>query len=305
MARVLILGAGGGLGKAWSARLARPGATLEPAIPGPVEVTALRREDVDISRRDRVEEAFESARPDVVLNCSGRTQVDACENSPWEAFLVHRDGADHVARLCAARGALPVYFGSDLVFDGGRSEPYGEDDPPNPLSVFGDSKLAGELMTMKHARRHLVVRAGWVYGQPGRHFLRVFEDGVTSGEILFGYDDQMGQATWIEDLLDGVLHLLRNGHQGRWHLGSAGRATQFGVMRRLKELLGLDSADLRPIQRVVGGRHALRPRFSVLDTSRLAATGFTLPPWEERLALYAERIRLGARKERDTRIATK
>ena len=302
MARILVVGAGGGLGRAWTVRLAAPGLGLGPAFPGPLEVLALPHEQLDISRRDQIEPVFDSFKPDVVLNCAGRTQVDACEAAPWEAFLAHRDGAEHVARLAAARGALPVYFGSDLVFDGARTIPYTEEDPPNPLGVYGDSKLAGELMTMKHAHRHLIVRSGWLYGHPGRHFLKIFEEGVLDGEILFGYDDQLGQATHVGDFCDAVLHLLRSGREGRYHVASAGRVTQFGVMKRLKQLLGLDKADLRPITRTTGGRHAIRPRFSVLDCTKMMEAGAILRSWEERLGPYAEECRRSARRDRDTKI---
>lgn len=304
MARILIVGAGGGLGRAWAARLAQPETTLEPAFPGPLEVSTLTHAELDVSRRDRVEAAFERIRPDLVLNCAGKTQIDACEQAPWEPFLVHRDGAEHVARLCAASGAMPVSFSTDLVFDGGRTIPYTEEDPPNPLSVYADSKLAGELMTMKHARRHLIVRTGWLYGHPGRHFLHVFQEGVAPGEVLFGYDDQMAQATWTPDFLDAVLHLLRTGREGRYHVAAAGRVTQYGAMKRLAELLGLD-ADVRPIHRTSSGRQALRPRFSVLDTTRMMEAGAILRSWDEHLRTFADAIRGSARKDRDTRIATR
>jgi len=279
MVRVLVTGAGGALGRAWVDRLGRTGLYLEPAFPGPVEVVARNREELDVASIASVQEIQEIA-PDLVLNCARRTELEFCEASPGEAFRVNRDGAEHVARACAKRGALPVYFSTDLIYDGGKLDPYREEETPNPLNAYGESKLAGEVRTMGASRRHLIVRTGWVYGHAGQHFLRPIQDGLRAQDELWCFDAQVGQATWIGDFLDGVLHLLKTGQTGYWHVASPGPVTQMQVMRRALEKLGLGDMTLEGRG---GDRMAQLPAYTVLDGRKLAGTGVVMRAWEKGL----------------------
>jgi dTDP-4-dehydrorhamnose reductase len=279
MPRILIAGADGGLGRAWRRALVAPGLSLAPALPGPVETIACTRQELDVASLHDASRVVDEAAPDVVLNCAGRTDLEFCEASPWEAFRVNRDGAERVARACAKRGALAVYFSTDLVFDGGKLSPYLEEDPPNPLSVYGETKLAGELRTVSASRRHLILRSGWIYGQPGRHFLKPL-----FGTLPFqAVDTQIAQATWVEDFLAAALFLLRNGKTGRWHVASPGAVTQAGVVRRARESLGGGGA---PSQ----GRDPYQvprlPGSSVLDVTKLEEAGHPMRNWEEGLDAY-------------------
>lgn len=278
MARILVTGADGGLGRAWVQKLKSAGLSLAPAFPGTMDVIACPRAELDVARSQDVGTVLSEIRPDVVLNCAGRADVEFCESSAWEAFRVNRDGADHVARVCDRLGALPVYFSTDHVFDGGKLQPYGEEDPPNPLNVYGETKLAGELRTASAARRHLIIRSGWIYGQPGRHFLRPL-----FGSVPFEVNDaQIGQATWIEDFLDAALFLLRTGRTGRWHVASRGAVTQAGVVRRARAMLGAGPPS--QVRRRTGG--PALPGSSVLDITKLAEAGHAMRPWEEGLGAY-------------------
>jgi dTDP-4-dehydrorhamnose reductase len=248
-----------------------------------VEVIACPREKLDVASPHAAAFIEEEIRPDLVLNCAGRADLEYCETSPWEAFRVNRDGADHVAKACARKGALPVYFSTDLVFDGGKLQPYREEDPPNPLNAYGESKLAGELRTASVSRRHLIVRSGWIYGQPGRHFLMGL-----AGSIPFQViDAQTGQATWVEDFLEGVLSLLRAGRTGRWHVASPGAVTQSDVARRARELRGGRGA-----QAVGCGSTmmAALPAFTVLDVAKLSGAGHEMRPGEEGLEAYIKSL---------------
>ena len=283
MVRVLVTGAEGGLGRAWVRALGREGLSLAPAWPGKIEVAAYPRAQLDVASPHAAAFIEQEVRPDIVLNCAGRVDIDYCETSPWEAFRVNRDGADHVARACVRRGALPVYFSTDLVFDGGKLEPYLEEDPPNPLNAYGESKLAGELRTASVSRRHLILRTGWIYGQPGNHFLAPL-----GGLGPFPVNEtQIGQATWIGDFLEAALFLLRAGRTGRWHVASLGAATQADVARRARELSGLEG--VKPEVRGPIGSPPL-PGNSVLDVSKLAGAGHAVRSWEEGLNAYLKTL---------------
>src|SRR5262245_40618041 len=228
MVAVLLTGARGGPGRALEARLTRPGTALTPRFPGPSEVVTVGRDQLDIARRDQVAKVLQESRPDIVFNAAGQTHIDLCESYQWEAFLVNRDGAEHLARECHRLGSLLVYFSTDHIFDGSKKNPYPEEDPPGPLSVSADTKLAGELGIMSHAANlHLILRTGLLYGHSGKHFLRLLQTGLAPGEILFGYDDHRAQPTLVEDFIEATLHLVRHDKSGTFHAANAGVTTQF------------------------------------------------------------------------------
>lgn len=281
MARIVVTGSDGGLGRAWVRRLADPDLSLAPALPGPVEVIALPRARLDVAALNIANQVLDEVRPDVVLNCAGRTSLEGCEAAQWEAFRVNRDGADHVARACARLGALPVYFSTSLVFDGAKLQPYVEEDPPNPLSKYGESKLAGELRTAGAAHRHLIVRSGWIYGQPGRHFLKPLQ-GDEPFDVL---DAQIGQATWVRDFMEAVLFLLRSGKTGRWHAASPGAVSQERAVREARLRLGGGGPPAHPkVSR------ARVPESAVLDVAKLEAAGHAMRRWEDGLEAYIKTI---------------
>lgn len=288
MVRILVTGARGGIGRVLVERLRVPNLSLAPALPGPIAVVALGREELDIARRDHVERAFREHRPEVVVNAAGLTQVDLCESYQWEAYLVNRDGSEHLGRACAQAGALLVYLSTDLVFDGSKRAAYTEEDPPNPLSVYADTKLAGELILMKTLAHHVIVRTGWVYGHPGRHFLKSLQDGVRDGEILFSYDDQVAQPTFVQDLIDAVLFLLSKGLTGTYHTANGGEATQAQALKGALEALGHKRFEVRTIQHQMDGRQAMRPRYSVLACDKLARAGHAMRPWQDALRAFAQ-----------------
>lgn len=291
MVRILITGAAGGLGRALQERLAKPGLSLAPRYPGPVEVSAFTREQLDVARRDQVAQRIQEFRPDIVLSAAGQTHIDLCESYQWEAFLVNRDGSEHVARESHRLGALPVYFSTDLVFDGGKKQPYSEEDPPNPISVYADTKLAGELGMMSHAPRHLILRTGWLYGHSGKHFLRALQTGMTPGEILFGYDDHRAQPTLVDDFIEALFHLLRNDKTGTFHVANSGAGTQYEALREAVTMSGVTNVEVRPIQHAVGGRQAMRPSYSVLNCAKLEQAGHRMRPWPEALMEWMSVVR--------------
>ncbi len=276
MVKVLIAGAGGGLGRAFTARME-----------GPFEVVALGRRALDVTRRNEVFARVQEIRPGVVIDAAGYTDVDRCEYEKWQAYLVNRDGADHLARAAASVGALMVYPSSDLVFDGQRLLPYREEDPPNPVSVYGDTKLAGELAVMNGAPRHLILRTGWLFGPYGRSYLDDLMAWRETEEIVFGFEDQRSQPTFQGDFVAAAVDLIQRDQAGLFHVASEGEATQFQFAQKAYEVLGVRSVDVRPIRR--GGnerRAALRPRYSALDCKKAESLGIRMRPWAAALREY-------------------
>jgi dTDP-4-dehydrorhamnose reductase len=269
MVKVLIAGAEGGLGRAFVSRME-----------GPFEVVALGHRALDVTRRNDVFARVQEVRPGIIVDAAGYTDVDRCEYEKWQSYLVNRDGADHLARAAASVEALMVYPSSDLVFDGQRLLPYREEDPPNPLSVYGDTKLAGELAVMNATPRHLIVRTGWLYGSHGRSYLDDLLAWRDVEEIAFGFEDQRSQPTLQDDFVTAVLALIEKGQTGLFHAANDGEATQYQFAQKTYEILGVRTMDVRPLRR--GGserRVALRPRFSALDCKKVEALGIRMRPW--------------------------
>jgi len=209
--------------------------------------------------------------------------VDICENDRWQAYLVNRDGSKHLAQAAAETGAILVVFSSDLVFDGAKMTPYREEDSPNPLSIYGDTKLGAELAAMSGAPRHLIVRTGWLFGPHGRSFLNQLLEKRDTDEVVFGFDDQRCQPTYELDFVDAIIGLVRQNQTGVWHVASGGEASPYEFAKAVYDTLGLDSSIVKPLRRGAGARSALRPRYSVLDCSKLAAAGIRMRPWIDAL----------------------
>jgi dTDP-4-dehydrorhamnose reductase len=270
--KAVVVGAGGGLGKVLMARLPRF-----------FETVGLTHRELDISRRNDVMIRIAEHRPDVIFNAAGVSDVDVCESDRWQAYLVNRDGAKHLSQAASDTGALLVVPSSDLVFDGAKTAPYREEDSPNPLSIFGDTKLGAELAAMSQAPRHLIVRTGWLFGPHGRSYLNELLEKRETDEIVFGFDDQRCQPTYQVDFVDAVIELVKQNQTGVWHVASAGEASPYEFAKVVFETLGLDPSVVKPLRRGAGARSALRPRYSVLDCSKLAAAGIKMRPWIESL----------------------
>ena len=272
MVKALVVGAGGGLGKAFLARL-----------PQFYETIALTRRDLDISRRNDVMTCVADHRPDVIFNAAGLADVDLCESDRWQAYLVNRDGAKHLSLAAAETGAMLVIPSSDLVFDGAKTTPYCEEDSPNPLSIYGDTKLGAELATMSAAPRHLVIRTGWLFGPHGHSYLAQLLEKRETEEVVFGFDDQRSQPTYQIDYVDAVIALVKLNQTGVWHVASTGEASPFEFAKVVYETLGMDPGVVKPLRRGSGARSALRPRYSVLDCAKLSSSGIRMRPWIEAL----------------------
>jgi dTDP-4-dehydrorhamnose reductase len=272
MTKALVVGAAGGLGRALMAR-------LSPAF----ETVGLTRREIDISKRNEVVGTIADHQPDVIFNAAGLSDVDLCENDRWQAYLVNRDGVKHLSLAAAETGALLVVPSSDLVFDGAKMTPYREEDSPNPLSIFGDTKLGAELAAMSHSPRHLIVRTGWLFGPHGRSYLNQLLEKRDSDEVQFGFDDQRSQPTYELDFVDALIGLVKQNQTGVWHVASSGEASQYEFAQAVYETLGLDPSIVKPLRRGAGARAALRPRYSVLDCSKLEAAGIVMRPWNDAL----------------------
>ncbi len=251
--RILITGAGGQLGTA-----------LGEAFP---QARALTRADWDVAHPYRLPEPpF-----DLVLHAAAWTDVDGAEDDPQGAAAVNVGGTKHVAEL----GAPLVYYSTDYVFDGRKSEPYVESDPPSPLGAYGRSKLYGEAAA---GERAWIVRSSWLFGPTGRNFVRTMLRVGAEREEVAVVDDQRGCPTYVGHLAEATRAVLDLPF-GLYHVAAGGDCTWADFAEAIFEEAGVDCR-VRRITTTEFGAKAQRPAYSVLRSEKHAPE---LPHWREGL----------------------
>jgi dTDP-4-dehydrorhamnose reductase len=270
--RILVVGADGQLGSD-VVRLLSP----------TVEVTARVVDELDITDRAALRREAEASHPDVIVNCAAYTAVDKAESESDTAYRVNVLGARNVAQAAERIGARVVYFSTDYVFDGAAAEPYVEDAPTGPVSVYGTTKLLGEQATREANPDHLVLRLAWLYGPTGHNFVRTILHLAREKDVLRIVDDQTGSPTFTEDVVHQVLALIEDGASGTYHCVNTGRATWYEFARSIVRACGLDIPVI-PIRTVDYPTPARRPAFSVLADRNLDLEGLNvMRPWQEAL----------------------
>ena len=239
------------------------------------EVVALTRDQVDVSRRDDVLGAVTSLRPDVVVNCAAWTAVDACEGDAERAFAVNALAVRWAREACERAGAHLVQVSTDYVFDGTLDRPYLEWDVPNPRSVYGASKLAGEREAGPAAT---IVRTSWVCGEHGNNIVKTVLRLAAERSSLSFVDDQVGCPTFTTDLADAIRRLAADRRSGVHHVTNAGAVSWYEFVRDIVAAAGHDPAMVHPIATadLDPPRPAPRPANSVLDNAAMRLGG--LPP---------------------------
>ncbi|GAA1225529.1 dTDP-4-dehydrorhamnose reductase [Rhodoglobus aureus] len=252
MTRIAVVGAAGMLGT-----------DLMHALSGR-DATALTRKELDITDREAALEVLSGF--DVIINTSAYTRVDDAETDEANAHLVNAVGPHNLALAAAKHGSRLVQLSTDYVFDGTATEPYAEDAPRHPVSAYGRTKAAGELLALEHNPGHTaIVRTAWLYGQHGSSFPRTMLRLAVDRETLEVVNDQRGQPTWTGDLAGQIVALVDAGTpSGIFHGTSSGQATWFDLAQAVFVCAGLDPDRVKPTDSSAFQRPAPRPSFSVL-----------------------------------------
>ena len=285
--RVLVLGAGGQLGR-----------DLVPALVAfGHEVVGLTRAELDITDARRVTAALHEGRPDVVVNVAAYTKVDLAEREVELAFSINRDGAGLVARACASTGVALCHVSTDFVFSQAPEvppRPWTVTDRPEPHGVYATSKREGELACLEAGGDLFIVRTSWLYGNSGPNFPLSILRATTRSNQLRVVRDQLGCPTWTRDLSHALAWLVATDNFGTHHLSGAGSCSWYQFARAILEELGV-LADLIPVSTSEWGAAAPRPSYSVLDNSEFIRLGG--PPmadWRAELQEYLASERDGA-----------
>ena len=255
------------------------------------EVVATDVAQVDITDRAALLGAVAAARPDVVVHPAAWTAVDACEGDPDRAFAVNAVGTRNVADAAEQRGVPVVYVSTDYVFDGTKPTPYDEGDEPNPQSVYGRSKLAGERELRPGST---IVRTSWVCGFHGPNMVKTILRLAAEHPTLSFVDDQRGHPTFAPDLAAVIRTLVLEQRPGLFHVTNQGAVSWYEFARAVLESAGLDPDRVQPVSTadLQPPRPAPRPANSVLDNAELRRSGLALAPhYRESLDRLVARLR--------------
>lgn len=252
-----------------------------------IEAAGVDVDTVDVTDRAAVAAAVAAARPDAVIHCAAWTAVDACEADPDKAFAANATAVRWVAEACRAAKAHLVHVSTDYVFDGTKPAPYVETDAPNPRSVYGRSKLAGEVAALEYPAA-AVARTSWVCGAAGNNMVKTVVKLARERDSLAFVSDQVGHPTFTADLAPALLRLAADRRTGLFHVTNQGAVSWYEFVREIVRLLGRDPALVRPITtaELVPPRPAPRPANSVLADVAWRAAGY--PPLRDFRAPLAE-----------------
>jgi dTDP-4-dehydrorhamnose reductase len=267
-----------------------------------VQVLPLSRAEVDLTDADAIARAIQNAEGvDLVLNAAAYTAVDKAESEPELAFAVNARAPEAMAKACAARGLPLIHISTDMVFDGEKAGPYLETDAPNPLHVYGRSKLAGEEAVLAHCPRALVTRVSWLFSAYGQNFLQVMLRLAESQPVLKVVADQRARPTASGDVAAFLLSQARRlaaapagaADWGLLHLVNEGEASRYDMAKAIFAHAWKDRPPpvIEPVPTSAFPTPAKRALNAVLDSGRMKAVfGLQLRPWDEALEDVLDQI---------------
>ncbi len=277
---VLLLGSSGQVGSA-----------LRPLLEGSCNLTAATRREADFEKAGQLASLVRSTKPDIIINAAAYTAVDRAENEPGIAHMVNAAAPETLAIEAEKIGATFIHFSSDYVFDGRGEAPWSEADSPNPLSVYGKTKLEGEQKVLQACTRAIILRTSWVYSASGHNFIKAILQAALARETLEVVDDQVGSPTGA-DLIASITQKIIERHKeiepGVYHLAASGYVSWFDYASHIlahAQRLKPDAWAVRtvkPIKTSARPSPAPRPSNSRLNTGKLQkALGCTLAAWQE------------------------
>jgi dTDP-4-dehydrorhamnose reductase len=285
--KLVIIGAGGRLGTA-----------LGREYREKFSIIGFDHAQLDLANADELREKLCTVDFDLLINAAAFTNVDLCEKERDQAFRINADAPRILAEICRDKNAKLIHFSTDYVFDGEKREPYIENDPANPISVYGESKRAGEKFVLQTYNRHLVVRVSWVFG-PGRpSFIDAMINRARENEQIDAIADKFSTPTYTHDIAQmlpqffepdvegGILHFANAGEcswqeYAQWALDCC---VAEGIALKAKTVGALQLTDMK-------NWVARRPVYSVLSTAKYSAlTGDSPRAWRDAVADYIKRF---------------
>ena len=262
------------------------------------DVIAHVRASLDVTDPRQVAATVAETSPAVIVNCAAFNDVDGAEDRPEDALAVNAFAVRSLARAADECGAALVHYGTDFVFDGIASEPYGEDAPPSPRSTYAMSKLLGEWFGME-AKRGYVLRVESLFGMDPNWIGRLgtldkIVRALREGREVAAFTDRVVTPSYVEDVAAATRMLVEHGAApGLYHCVNSGSATWYKVVEESARTLGI-TGSIKPITTDSVTMRAARPKYCALSNTKLRAAGFVMPSWQDAIARWLG----GAREQR-------
>ena len=281
--KILLLGSTGMLGSEFHKLLSND-----------FEIIAPTSKELDIISWDRVIETLQNVSPDIILNCAGFTDVDACETEDFKVRKVNVEGPRNLAQGAARFNCKLIHISSDYVFSGFKNlpQPYFEDDSLDPLSAYGKSKMESEVGVRENASDYIIIRSAWLYGAQGRHFIQslLINALKKKKKSLRVVNDQSGSPTWTYRLALQIRELIQKNAKGTYHATSEGYCSRYEfadfVLKKLKIKAKLEPCSLKDYPQA-----AKRPENCILENRLLKKQGIhIMADWKEDASLFLEQF---------------
>lgn len=248
------------------------------------ELLLTDREEMDIINEANIKEVVGSFSPDVIIHAAAYTNVDGAEADEKTAFLVNGKGTEYLVNAAKSAGAKVVYISTDYVFDGYGIKPYVEEDKVNPKSIYGKSKLAGEMAVLKEPL-NLVVRTAWLYGENGKNFVETMLSLANQNIPVRVVEDQIGCPTYTKDLAEAIKFLIEKQANGIYHVTNKEQCSWYEFACDIFAV-AQKQVIVSPVSTAEFPRPAKRPAYSVLSTEKLEKLGFSMRSCHEALVEY-------------------
>ncbi len=275
---ILVTGANGQLGNELQ--------MLAPAFEG-YQFLFAGKDDLNIANATSIQKYFSEQAIDFCINCAAYTAVDKAESEKENAFLINATAVAALATVCKKNNTQLIHISTDYVFDGTASQPYKETDKTNPVSVYGQSKLQGEVSASENCPSAIIIRTAWVYSFFGNNFVKTMLRLMKERESINVVSDQVGCPTYAADLAAAIMQMIASGkskeNPGIYHHSNAGITNWYEFAVAIKELTG-SKCIVNPITTAQYPTAAKRPAYSVLDTTKIKETfGVAVRDWESSL----------------------
>lgn len=246
-------------------------------------------EALDITQEEAVSSYISNARPDIIINCAAFTAVDLCESEQDKAYRINAVGPKNIAIMAEKIGAKLIHISTDYVFDGQGSVPYTEEDSPNPMSVYGKTKQAGDDFVRDYCKKYFILRTAWVYGE-GKNFVKTMLRLADNNSKVRVVSDQFGTPTSALELARVIVYLMETESYGLYHATCEGSTNWYEFALTIFECAG-KKVEVEAITTAEYPAPARRPMYSILDNKALRERhGYRMREWKEALQEYMDEL---------------
>lgn len=281
MKKTIVLGGNGQLGQC-----------IQGTESSGLEVVYCNSTDANVLEEDSLRAVFEYESPDVIINCAAYTAVDLAEDDPLKAAAINTQAPELIAQLCLEYNASLIHISTDFVFDGDLPIPRKENDTPNPIGVYGKTKLAGEEAIAHRMEDFVILRTSWLYSEFGNNFLKTMLKVAKNRKELSVVYDQVGTPTYARDLADVIVEIARMDEPpyGLYHYSNEGTASWYDFAHAIFNVSDID-VKLHPVLSAEYPTKAERPKYSVLDKAKIKqAFNLDIPHWKDSLERCMNRL---------------